>query len=218
MRVLLAFSLMLAGPALGQEARGAPPGRFDFYVLALSWSPTHCADPENRMRDALQCAGPRPFSFIVHGLWPQYERGYPRLCPTRERGPDQKTVRAVLDLMPDRDLVWKQWERHGACSGLSAPAYFAQVRAARAAVTIPMAFVSPQGWRTVTAGEVERAFRAANPGLGADSIAVEGRRRNLGEVRICLTRDLARFRPCPQVDEGGLPAQARVAVPPARGG
>jgi ribonuclease T2 len=218
MRMILAFWLMLAGPALGQEARGAPPGRFDFYVLALSWSPTHCADPDNRARDALQCTGSRPFGFIVHGLWPQYERGYPRLCPTRERGPDSQTVRSMLSVMPDRDLVWKQWERHGACSGLTAPAYFATVRAARETVTIPMAFVSPQGWRTVTAGEVERAFRDANPGLGADAIAVEGRRRNLGEVRICLTRDLARFRACPQVDQGGLTAQARLAVPPARGG
>jgi ribonuclease T2 len=218
MRALLALWFLLAGPAFAQEARGAPAGRFDFYVLALSWSPTHCADPDNRARDRMQCAGPRPFGFIVHGLWPQYERGFPRLCPTRERRPDPAAIRAMLDLMPDRDLVTKQWERHGACSGLSAPAYFAAVRAARAKVTIPPAFQSPRDWRTLSAGEVERAFRAANPGLAPDAISVESRRRNLGEVRLCLTRDLARFRPCAQVDRGGLPPDARVAVPPARGG
>jgi ribonuclease T2 len=217
MRGVLLSLCLIAGPAAAQEVRGAPPGRFDFYVLALSWSPTHCADPDNRARDRMQCAGPRPFSFVVHGLWPQYERGYPRLCPTRERGPAGAAIARALTVMPSRDLVRKQWERHGACSGLTASTYVERTVQARAKVRIPAAFTDPQDWRMTSAGDIEAAFRAANPGLSAGAIAVERRGRNLGEVRICLTKDLSRFRACPQVDGGGEPDAARLAVPPARG-
>jgi ribonuclease I len=38
----------------------------------------------------LQC-GARPYSFAVHGLWPQYEKGFPEYCqvpaPRLYRGP-----------------------------------------------------------------------------------------------------------------------------------
>ena len=27
-----------------------------------------------------QCEAGRPYAFVVHGLWPQYERGYPEKC------------------------------------------------------------------------------------------------------------------------------------------
>ena len=44
-------------------------------------APTARADP--------QCSG-RPFAFVVHGLWPQYEKGFPSYCqvpaPRLDRG------------------------------------------------------------------------------------------------------------------------------------
>src|SRR4051794_17362205 len=73
--------------ATAQDARQNKPGEFDFYVLSLSWSPSYCeasaerpstASPTSQRPDQ-QCAE-RPYAFVVHGLWPQYERGFPEYC------------------------------------------------------------------------------------------------------------------------------------------
>ncbi len=220
------ISLWLAGDEAQREARrtvpDAPPSAartgeapFDFWVLALSWSPTHCESPEAAARDREQCAGPRSYGFVVHGLWPQYERGFPRSCPTEERGPTAAEVSAMLDLMPARQLVSNQWERHGTCSGLRARDYFAQVRAARAKVVVPDDWAARTGWTTVAPGQLEQAFIAGNPGLTPDAIAVQERDGRLREVRICLARDLS-FRSCREVDERGATG-GRLRVPPTRG-
>ena len=88
----VAFAIFLMAVALGsapgQEQRQQhQPGQFDFYVLALSWSPSFCQDSEERGREAReQCGLGRPYSFVVHGLWPQYERGFPRSASSRRRG------------------------------------------------------------------------------------------------------------------------------------
>ena len=61
------------------DRRQNEPGKFDYYVLALSWSPSYCQAAQERAPNRApdqQCSG-RPFSFVVHGLWPQYERGFP---------------------------------------------------------------------------------------------------------------------------------------------
>src|ERR1700740_779061 len=69
-------------PASAEDRRQNTPGEFDFYVLSLSWSPSFCeeaAERGNSGRSQAQCGG-RPFSFVVHGLWPQYEHGFPEYC------------------------------------------------------------------------------------------------------------------------------------------
>src|SRR3979490_1711090 len=71
-----------AGPASARDRRQDEPGQFDFYVLSLSWSPSFCEEASergNEGRSQAQCGG-RPFSFVVHGLWPQYEHGFPDYC------------------------------------------------------------------------------------------------------------------------------------------
>jgi ribonuclease T2 len=62
---------------------------------------------------------------------------------------------------------------------------------------------------------VERAFVAANPRLRPGMIAIECRRGVMEEVRICMSRDLRDFRPCPDVARSTCRAGA-VSVPPAR--
>ena len=182
---------------------------FDFYVLALSWSPTYCQDSQARKRDTLQCGGPRPFAFVIHGLWPQYERGYPRRCQTTQRRPSEALARAMLDIMPSERLVQHQWDAHGTCSGLSAADYFRVVRAASQAIRIPEIYASASDWRRVQAGDVETAFISANAGVSPQAIAVTKRGNNLAEVRICLTRELEP-RACPEVDEDGVDAELRL--------
>ncbi len=188
---------------------------FDFYVLSLSWSPTYCQDPNARKRDAVQCAGPRPFAFVVHGLWPQFERGYPRACRTNQTRPSMSQARAMLDVMPSERLVQYQWETHGTCSGLSGPDYLEVTRAAAKAVIVPDAYASAPDWRRVQAGEVEAAFTAANTGMNARGIAVTKRGNNLAEVRVCLTLDL-KPRACEEVDQDGVSAGTRLSLPPSR--
>ena len=83
----------------------------------------------------------RPFSFVVHGLWPQYERGFPEYCQVPAPRLDRNIVNSMLDLMPAPRLIYHQWDKHGTCSGLNARAYFETVRKARAVVKIPEAYL-----------------------------------------------------------------------------
>lgn len=213
-RRLLAAALLLAAiaPASAQERGQA--GDFDFYVLSLSWSPTYCADRGARA-DSMQCAGPRPFAFVLHGLWPQHDRGFPSSCGADGRGPSRRTVDGMLDVMPSPGLVRHQWRKHGTCSGLDPAGYFAKARAAYDKVTIPAPYRALDRWLTTSPADVERAFIAANPGLNADMVAVDCARRNLREVRICMSKDLE-FRACGEVDRRACRAD-RVALPPMRG-
>jgi ribonuclease T2 len=196
--VVLSFIFVSISAASAQEAKANAPGRFDFYVLALSWSPSFCATrtPARRARDP-QCNG-RPFSFVVHGLWPQFEHGYPSYCQVPAPRLDRALVDKMLDLMPSRGLIYHEWNRHGTCAGLSPQAYFATVRQGRAAVTIPRAYRDLGQPITVAPAAVAEAFIKANPGLTRDDMAVACDRKRLTEVRLCLSRDF-KFRACPQI-------------------
>lgn len=210
---LLAGLLLLLATATGAVAAEDKPGAFDFYVLSLSWSPSYCATRDRP--DGLQCGGPRPFAFVVHGLWPQYEKGFPQDCDRSAPRLPQRQIDGMLDLMPSPGLVIHEWRKHGTCSGLSATAYFDLVRSARAKVEIPPSYVNPTDYRMVSPAEVETAFIAANPGLEANMLSVDCDKTRLREVRICLSKSLT-FRPCPEVDAKSCPAGRRLAVPPLR--
>jgi len=215
-----AFAVFLFAVALGsapaQERRQHQPGQFDFYVLALSWSPSFCKDTQERGREAHEQCGRRPYSFVVHGLWPQYERGFPRDCRVPAPRLNHNIMNSMLDLMPAPRLVYRQWDRHGTCSGLLPQAYFDLVRKARGAVKIPEAYSAPIATLTVTPDEVEEAFVKANPALPRNGIAVTCGSTRLGEVRICMTKDL-RFRGCAEVDRRTC-RRGKVVMPPVRGG
>lgn len=192
----------LAGSAASQEGRstgrGGTPGVFDFYVLALSWSPAFCAGPGGQ-RASAQCDSGRKLGFVVHGLWPQYEHGFPSECGGGRNAP-RYVIDQTGDLYPDPGLARHEWRTHGTCSGLSPAAYFAAVARARALVTIPDPLVDLGGPGQTTPQNLERAFTAVNPGLRPDMMAVSCNRNALQEVRVCLDRDLRGFRTCPEVD------------------
>ncbi|MGP9810648.1 ribonuclease T2 family protein [Rhodopseudomonas sp. NSM] len=206
-----------ASPA--QDRRQNAPGEFDFYVLALSWSPSYCEQASERgntgRSQQIQCGG-RPFSFVVHGLWPQYERGFPEYCQRPSPRLDRRIVNAMLDLMPAPGLIYNQWDKHGTCTGTSASAYFEEIRKARAAVRVPPDFIDAKEARAVTPAEVEDAFIKVNPGLSNAAIAVICDRSRLTEVRICMSKDL-QFRACEEIDRRAC-RRDRLAVPPVRGG
>jgi ribonuclease T2 len=205
---------LLAQPSLAQQ-RGKP-GEFDFYLLALSWTPSYCeAEGDKRGRDE-QCSRARPYAFVVHGFWPQYERGYPRSCVDRAPYVQNHTLQSVSDLMPTRGLILHQWRTHGTCAGLQPEAYFQKLREARERVQIPARFHRLNDYAMVSPAEVERAFIEANPQLPAAAISVTCDDRRLREVRICMSKDLA-FRDCTENERRACRA-SRVVMPPVRGG
>ena len=219
---LFSFGLLaIAGlsAASGQDRRQNAPGEFDFYVLSLSWSPSFCEAASERGRSGrsqdAQCGG-RPFSFVVHGLWPQYERGFPDYCQRPAPRLDRNIMTSMLDLMPAPGLIFNEWDKHGTCSGLSPRAYFETIRKARAAVKIPADFLELSAYRTIAPAEVEDAFVKANPGLSNSAVSVICDQRRLSEVRICMSKDL-QFRSCEEIDRRACRRDS-VVMPPVRGG
>ncbi|QND52550.1 ribonuclease [Phyllobacterium sp. 628] len=172
---------------------------FDFYVLSLSWSPSYCA-AEGSNANRQQCSTGRPYGFVVHGLWPQYEQGYPQDCESEEpRDVPFSQAKQLSDIMPSAGLVTYEWRKHGICTGLNQKDYFSVMRQAVARVSIPSAYRQPTQRAPVNPQVIEQAFVAANPGLSAAGVAVTCDRDFLREVRVCLTKDL-QFRDCPEVD------------------
>jgi ribonuclease T2 len=226
-RVTLCLCLLVAlvGPGSAQGALQrvlrsewpSQPGQFDFYVLSLSWSPSFCAAAAQRgagRAPSGQC-GTRPYSFVVHGLWPQFDRGFPQYCQVPAPRLNRGVVSSMLDLMPAPHLIYNEWDRHGTCSGMPARTYFDTVRKARAVVQIPPEYVDPQKPLIVAPRAVEDAFIKANPALAQGDIAVECDKRRLTEVRLCLSKEL-KFRACPQIVKRSC-RRDQVLMPPLRG-
>ena len=218
--VRLAFAGLCLG-ALVANARSEPvrendAGQFDFYVLSLSWSPSFCAaaaERGNGRRPTPQC-GPRPYSFVVHGLWPQYDKGFPEYCEVPAPRLNRAIVSSMLDLMPAPRLIYNEWDRHGTCSGLAARAYFDTVRRAREAIKIPSQFSDLREPLNVTPAIVQEAFIKANPGLSASSMAVECNKKRLTEVRICLSKEL-QFHDCSEISRRNCRGN-QLVMPPMR--
>ncbi|MFY8115644.1 MAG: ribonuclease T2 family protein [Rhabdaerophilum sp.] len=207
---------LLATPALAQprEERGAPMGRFDFYVLSLSWSATFC-DLTGERRGNPQCEPGRNPGFVVHGLWPQSERGYPAFCTPDGRNPSRNAMDIGERVLPTSGLARHQWRKHGTCSGESPAGYFTATETARNRVRVPKELEAPEAPRRWSVPEIERAFALANPGLRPDMMAVTCKKGMLEEVRLCLTRDLRGFRPCDEVSRDACRTRD-IIVPAAR--
>jgi len=217
--ISIAFVLCGATGASAQDRRQNAPGEFDFYVLSLSWSPSFCEAASERGNNGrgtqAQCGG-RPYSFVVHGLWPQYERGFPEYCQRPSPRLARNIMTSMLDLMPAPGLIYNEWDKHGTCSGLGERAYFEAIRKARAAVKIPEEFLQLTEPKTIAPDELETAFIKANPGLSNSAISVTCDSKRLSEVRICLSKDL-QFRSCEEIDRRAC-RRDEVLMPPVRGG
>lgn len=216
---LAAGLISWTGGVKAQDKRQNAPGEFDFYVLSLSWSPSFCEEAAERGRSGgrsnIQCEG-RPYSFVVHGLWPQYENGFPEYCQRPSPRLNRNIVSSMLDLMPAPGLIFNEWDKHGTCSGLDGRNYFETIRKARAAIKIPAEYLDLSEAKTVAPADVEEAFIKANPGLSSAAVSVTCNRTRLSEIRICLSKDL-QFRACEELDRRAC-RRDQVTMPPVRGG
>ena len=195
---LIAAVLIFIGMSAELQARQAKPGVFDYYVLSLSWSPTFCASDAGR-REPRQCSPGRRFAFVVHGLWPQYERGWPAHCRTRERWVPDRQIRGMLDIMPSKRLIIHEWKKHGTCSGLPQDQYFELTRQLFGRIRIPARYLSPNDPVLVAPRQLVLDFVKTNHDLRSDMMSVQcGNSRTSGrlrEVRICFNRR-GEFTPC----------------------
>ncbi len=196
-----------AGPS------GIAPGNFDFYVLSLSWSPSFCAT-RGSGRSSAQCETGAGLGFVVHGLWPQFESGFPQDCGG-DTNPSQIAMAAARGVYPDLGLARYEWRKHGTCTGRSPADYFGDVRRARGLVTVPPELASASADQTLSPADIQRAFVSANPRLRPGMMAVGCQSGLMQEVRFCISKDLREFRACPQVVRGSCRAQS-VQVPAAR--
>ncbi len=175
--------LAFDGRAAAQQ--GGSPGQFDYYLLTLSWSPEYChSNPTNS-----ECRGSRHFGFIVHGLWPEFQKGgYPEHC---SNAPGLTNPSSFLDIMPDLSLIQHEWTTHGTCSGLSAQDYFNLIRQAFTSIHIPNQFKAPAMTQSVTPLQIKAAFEQSNPKLQDRDIMIQCSGTYLKAVEICLTKSLS---------------------------
>lgn len=181
-----------ASPAPSRSPTPASPaasdfGDFDYFVLSLSWSPDYCAsDGQN---DAQQCSIGKKLGFVLHGLWPQYQRGYPSDCSS-ERLP--AAVKAQFPgLYPNDSLADHEWIKHGTCSGLTPARYLAYSKQIKESVTIPAEYHSPQAPFRTTSTQLIQKFSQANPGFDPAVFAVDcsSDGRYLTELYVCFSKD-----------------------------
>ncbi|MEO8240742.1 MAG: ribonuclease T2 [bacterium] len=187
---LLRLLLLTVFAALPAHAQSDPAGKFDYYVLSLSWSSNWCSLTGDARHDP-QCDPGRGLTFIAHGLWPQYEHGYPSDCRTTASDPSRADTAALADIMGGAGVAFHEWQKHGRCSGLSSQDYYKTLRRAYMSVTIPPVFARINKDLHVDASVIQDAFLERNPQLSADQITVTCTSGMIQEVRICLTKDLS---------------------------
>ena len=185
MRLLLAL-VLAAAPAF---AEGERAGEFDHYVLSLSWSPTWCA-LEGDARGSEQCNDRHDHGWILHGLWPQHDRGWPSFCLTVERDPSRAETAAMADIMGTAGLAWHQWKKHGRCAGLPPDEYFALARRAYEEVNRPEVLRRLDQAVRLPVSVVEEAFLEANADWAPEMVTITCKAARIQEARICLTKDL----------------------------
>ena len=190
---LLAALILAAAPAW---AEGERAGDFDYYILSLGWSPGWC-EREGDARQALECRSGAGYGFTLHGLWPQYDFGWPSWCYASGRDPSRSEVAMMTDLMGSAGLVRHEWRKHGSCSGLDADDYFDLSRRAYESLVLPDLLQHLDRDIRLPASVVEDAFVEVNPGLDRNAITITCKGGMIEEARICMTRDL-KPRPCGQ--------------------
>ena len=189
---------------------------YSYLSLVLSWSPTYCSTTD---RGGKQCNGSKPYSFVLHGLWPQKQKGWPEYCGNPEKVSDA-TIDSMLDIMPSPSLIKHEYKKHGSCMGISPEEYYETSRSLFEKVNIPPRFKSPKKYLTTNGMKIRAEFIAANPQLSEDMIAIncsKGNENRLKEVKICFDKE-GNFSSCGKNEKAHrLCNKKKVTIPPIRG-
>lgn len=185
--VLLAALLF---PALFAQRQEGTAGKFDYFLLSLSWAPEFCAQPGEAARSPQECAVNRHIGFIVHGLWPEMNEGTsPESCGAAKSVPGG-LANSLMSAMPSRGLIQHEWATHGTCTGMDMSAYFTMLLLARSAVQVPVQISSLTEAARENPAQIEEQFASANPSFPKGGFRVACRNGAMTEVRACFDRNL----------------------------
>ncbi len=183
--------LFVSGWAVAPALSRSNDRIFDYFTLSLSWSPTYCSSKSGR-KDRNQCQSGRRYAFVVHGLWPQYENGWPQYCKTNHYWVGRGQIKRMLDIMPSKRLIIHEWKKHGTCSRLGQKEYFKLVRTLYKKILTPARYIAPSRPLLITPETLISDFIKTNKGLKASMLSVQcGNSRNrarLSELRICFSK------------------------------
>jgi ribonuclease T2 len=185
---------------------------FDYYTLALSWSPSYCI--EERFPSE-QCTVKRPYYFVVHGLWPQFKKKYPQYCSRDKKTTfvTKENIERMLEIMPSKKLIIHQWKKHGTCTHLSQDKYFNITQKLYDQLTIPKKYEDIKNYISITSDIVKTDFIKENKDLKANNIAISCKNTRLKEVRICYDKEF-NFTEC-GINEANQ-CKGKIMIPPAR--
>lgn len=171
--------LAVCSSACAQER--SEPGKFDFYLMNLSWGPEFCSVPGA----GPECKATR--GFVLHGLWPQnYDGSYPVNCAERP-GPLQPERN--LDITPDLPLLEHEWSKHGTCTTMSPEEFFGLERQAFHSVRIPKKLRKLKHEEPMRPKDIVDLFAKANPSFPQESVVVSCADHRLTAVEVCLAKD-----------------------------
>jgi ribonuclease T2 len=181
--MLPAFFLgaMSLAPAASAQHKGEP-GKFDFYLMNLSWSPEFCS-----IRGTSPECAARP-GFILHGLWTQNNDGtYPVFCSEE---PSPTNLSQNLDITPDLSLLQHEWAKHGTCSGVGPQRFFALEHQAFQSLKIPPQLEHVDQEISLTPNAILELFAQANPDFPRGSILLSCGRNHLTAIEACFDKSL----------------------------
>ena len=162
-------------------------GKFDYYLLSLSWAPTYCAEHPND--NSTECRAGQRKTFVLHGLWPQSQSGAPPENCGSARPVSQQIVRHMLAYFPSDSLIQHEWAKHGTCSGLSAQDYFGKVEQAFRKVQVPSQFTALSSQKDFSIKDVEESFASTNH-APEQAFRVSCNVGDLANLEVCLSKEL----------------------------
>ena len=178
----LATLAMLTLSCAANAQQKGEPGKFDFYLMNLAWSPEFCSIQGT----SPECAA-RP-GFLLHGLWTQNNDGtYPVFCSEE---PAPADLAKSLDITPDLALLEHEWAKHGTCSAVGPQQFFAMEHQAFRSLNIPAQFEKIDHEISLTPNAILDLFAEANPGFPHGSILVSCGRNYLTAIEACFDKEL----------------------------
>lgn len=171
-----------------QQSRGTT-GEFDYYLLTLSWSPEFC---KTHPTDKVQCGPGLTKGFVVHGLWPQYNKGYPQYCVKPAPAVPQAAVDIAVKGNPSASLFTDhEWPKHGTCATTDPVKYAEDGLSGYQAFAVPARLQTHNAPGQMPLADFKALLLQANPTLSDGSLKVQCDRSGaLQEIRICLDKGL----------------------------
>lgn len=204
-KIALAALLPLAiagGSCLADEGHTHPaardqPGDFDYYKMTYSREREWCVAKGTKPAKCME----KSREYVVHGLWPQNDSGYPRDCEIEDSAnqANETIEKQIAEVIP-KQIINHEWKMHGTCSGFNRGDYFREVVRLHTALKMPSL---ERGSYTVAA--IKKAVADVNPGLTSKNIQISCREnggftkanaKTLDEIRVCYAKDLNGFVPC----------------------